>query len=163
MASQDPLAQVPPDAFVKERNALAQKLRERGETGEAKRVAALRRPSTPLWIVNQLGRRASAAVEELIEATGRARRAQVNAGARDELRAAMQAQREALHRLLAEAENAAAAIGTRVTPEIQRRVQDTLQTAAAADPQALRQGALEEELSAAGFGALLGGAAAAAA
>jgi hypothetical protein len=157
MASPVPLSQVPPDEFVQARNALARELRDRGDTGEAKRVAALRRPSTPLWIVNQLGKRASAGVEELIEATQRARRAQVHAGARDALHEAMQAQREALRRLLGEAEKAAAGIGTRITPEIQRRIQDTLQTAATADPKALREGTLEEELSAAGFGALLTG------
>ncbi|MGZ6124624.1 MAG: hypothetical protein ACXWLR_06665 [Myxococcales bacterium] len=157
MASQRPLSEVPPDGFVAARDALARELRERGETQEAKRVAALRRPSTPLWIVNQLGRRAPAGVEKLIEATGRARRAQVHAGARDELHAAMQAQREALHELLGEAEKVSAGIGTRITPEIQRRIQDTLQTAAGAEAKALREGTLEEELSAAGFGALLAG------
>jgi hypothetical protein len=157
MPSPRPLWEVPPEQFVEARNALVRELRDHGQTGEAKRVAALRKPSTPLWIVNQLGRRAGAVVEELIEATQRARRAQVQAGARDELHHAMRAQREALHKLLGEAEKAAAGIGTRITPEIRRRIQDTMQTAAAADPKGLREGTLEEELSAAGFGALLAG------
>ena len=159
MASERELSQVPPDEFVVARNALARELRERGEAEEAKRVAALRRPSTPLWIVNQLGRRAPAAVEELIDATQRAGKAQVHAGARDQLRDAMHAQRQALQKLLGEAEKTAAGIGARITPEIQRRIHDTLQTAATADPNALRNGTLAEELSAAGFGALLTGAA----
>jgi len=163
MASERPLSQVPPDEFVEARNALARRLRESGKTDEAKRVAALRRPSTPLWIVNQLGPQAPAAVEALIEATQRARRAQVHTAARDELREAMHAQRQALQELLRAAEKAASGIGTRITPEIQRRIQDTVQTAAAADPKALREGTLEQELSAAGFGALLTGPAAAAA
>ncbi|HZR10348.1 MAG TPA: hypothetical protein VFA79_17305 [Myxococcales bacterium] len=158
MASDRELSEIPPDQFVAARNALAEKLRERGETEEARRVAALRRPSTPLWIVNQLGRRAPAALEKLIDATQRARRAQVHAGARDELRDAMQAQRQALHELLADAGKIAAGIGTRITPEIQRRIQDTVQTAATSDPKALREGVLDQELSAAGFGALLGAA-----
>lgn len=155
MAAPRPLSEVPPDEFVEARNALVQQLRDRGETEEAKRVAALRKPSTPLWIVNQLGRRAPAEVEELIEATQRARRAQTHAAGRDELHEAMRAQREAVHGLLMEAEKAAAGIGARITPEIQRRIQDTLQTGAAADPKALREGGLLEELTAAGFGALL--------
>src|SRR4051812_5837733 len=157
MPSERELSQVPPDEFVAARNALVQKLRERGETEEAKRVSALRRPSTPLWIVNQLGGRAAAEVEALVEATQRARRAQVHAGARDELRDAMHAQRKALQQLLAEAEKVAAGIGTRITPEIQRRIHDTVQSAATADPKALRNGTLEQELLAAGFGALLTG------
>jgi hypothetical protein len=160
MASERPLSQVPPDEFVEARNALARRLRESGKTEEAKRIAALRRPSTPLWIVNQLGPQAPAAVEALIEATQRARRAQVHPGARDELHGAMHAQRQALHELLSAAEKAASGIGTRITPEIQRRIQDTVQTAAAAEPKALREGTLEQELSAAGFGALLSGPAA---
>lgn len=163
MASRHPLSEVRPDEFVQARNALVQELRRRGESEEAKRVAALRRPSAPLWIVNQLARRASGRVEELIESTQRTRRAQVHARGGDELREAMQDQREALHALLQEAEKAAAAIGASLTPEVRRRVQDTLQTAAATGPDALREGALEQELSAAGFGTLLGGASAVAA
>ena len=156
MPARHPLSAVPPDEFTAARNALVRQLRERGEAGEARRVGALRKPSTPLWIVNQLGGRAPGLVEELIDATRRARGAQVHPRGRDELHDAMQAQRQALHELLAEAEKAAAGIGTRITPEIQRRILDTLQTAAASEPKALAEGALEQELSAAGFGALLG-------
>jgi hypothetical protein len=157
MADEGSLSQVPPADFTKARDALARQLRERGKKEESERVAALRRPTVPLWIVNQLGRRASAAVEDLIDATQRARRAQMHAAARDELHEAMHGKRGALQRLLAEAQGAAAAIGARITPEIQRRIQDTLQTAAAEHPKELREGALEAELSAAGFGALLEG------
>jgi hypothetical protein len=156
MADEGSLFQVPPAEFTKVRDALARQLRERGKKEESERVAALRRPTVPLWIVNQLGRRASAAVEDLIDATQRARRAQMHAAGRDELHEAMHRKRGALQRLLAEAQGAAA-IGTRITPEIQRRIQDTLQTAAAEHPKELREGALEAELSAAGFGALLEG------
>jgi len=158
MAEEQPLSQVPPADFTKARDALARRLRESGKKEEAERVAALRRPSVPLFIVNQLGRRASGAVEDLIEATGRVRAAQMHGKAPDELHEAMHRQRGALQRLLAEARETAAAIGTRVTPEIQRRIQDTLQTAAAEQPRELREGALPAELSAAGFGALLQGA-----
>ena len=157
MAATHPLLGVPPHEFIKARNALVRELRERGEAQEAERVAALRRPSVPLFIVNQLGRRAPEATGELIESTQRARQAQVRGGGGDQLREAMHAQRQALHRLLAEAGKAAAEIRTRMTPDIQRRVQDTLQGAAAADPEALREGTVEAELPAAGFAALLSG------
>ena len=160
MDDEGSLSQVAPADFTKARDALARQLRERGKKEEAERVAALRRPTVPLWIVNQLGRRASAALEDLIDATGRARRAQTHGSARDQLHEAMHRQREALQRLLTEAQGAAAGIGTRITPEIHRRIQDTLQTAAAEQPKELREGELEAELSAAGFGALLGGASA---
>jgi hypothetical protein len=163
MPSSNPLAEVPPEEFVKARDALVRKLRDEGKAEEARRVAALRRPSTALWIVNQLGRRAPRDVEALIESSHQAQRAQLDGGGTDELREAMHAQREAMHRLLEEADKAARDAGTALTLEMQRRIQDTIQTAATSEPDALRAGALEHELSAAGFGALLAGPAAVAA
>jgi len=136
------------------------KLRDEGQAEEARRIAALRRPSTALWIVNQLGRRARRDVEALIEASQRAQRAQLQRSGSDELRDAMQAQREAMRRLLEEADKAARDAGTALTLELQRRIQDTVQSAATSEPEALRAGALEHELFAAGFGALLSGTAA---
>src|SRR5207237_177171 len=62
MRPRNPLAEVPPDEFVKARDALVRKLRDEGQTEEARRTAALRRPSTALWIVNQRARRDSRAV-----------------------------------------------------------------------------------------------------
>jgi hypothetical protein len=160
MAPRNPLSHVPPEEFVQARDALVRQLRERGENEEAKRIAGLRRPGTALWVTNQLGARAAKDVEALIDSSGRARRAQLHGGSGDGLRDAMHGQRGALHRLMAEAQNAAAEIGAALTPELQRRIQDTLQTAATSAPDALRQGAIEHELSAAGFGALLSGPAA---
>jgi len=156
MAARNPLSHVPPDEFVKARDALVRELRGRGENEEAKRMASLRRPGIALWMTNQLGARAAKDVEALIDSSGRARKAQLHGGG-DALREAMQGQREALHRLMAEAQKAAAEIGATLTPELHRRIQDTLQTAATSAPDALRQGTIEHELSAAGFGALLSG------
>src|SRR3989442_1591723 len=163
MRPRNPLAEVPPDQFVKARDALVRKLRDEGQTEEARRIAALRRPSTALWIVNQLARRDSRAVDALIEASQRAQQAQLHGGGSDELRDAMHAQRETMRRLLGEADKAARDAGTALTLELQRRIQDTVQTAATAEPDALRAGTLEHELSPAGFGALLSGTAAVAA
>jgi hypothetical protein len=160
MRSPNPLAEVPPEEFVKARDALVRKLRDEGQAEEARRIAALRRPSSALWIVNQLGRRAPRDVEALIEASQRAQRAQLHGGGSDELRDAMRAQREAIQRLLEEADKAARDAGTALTLEMQRRIQDTVQSAATAEAEALRTGSLEHELSAAGFGALLSGTAA---
>jgi hypothetical protein len=156
MAQRNPLAEVPPDEFVQARNALVKQLRGQGQAEEARRVAALRRPSAVLFIVNQLGRRAAGAVADLIESTRRAKRAQVEGRSGDELREAMHAQREATQRLLTESEQ----MGIALTPEQKRRLQDTVQTAAASQPDALKEGSLEQELSASGFDALLTGPAA---
>jgi len=147
---------VPPEEFVQARNALVRQLREKGDAEEARRVAALRRPTASLWVVNQLGRRAASAVDQLVEATRRARKAQMHGGGGDELRETMHAQREAMQKLLGAAREAAGEIGVTLSPEQERRIQDTLQTAAATEPEQLRAGALEQELSASGFDALLG-------
>jgi hypothetical protein len=157
MPARTPLADVPPDQFIQARNEMVRKLRERGEAEEARRVGALRRPSPALFIANQLAKRDRDSLDALIDASRRAQRAQVQGHPGDDLRDAMRAQREALHRLLEQAEQAAKEIGTSLTPELRRRIQDTVQTAATAEPEALRDGALESELSAAGFGALLTG------
>jgi ribosomal protein L12E/L44/L45/RPP1/RPP2 len=157
MATHNPLSQVPPEEFVQARNALVRQLREKGDAGEARRVAALRRPTASLWVVNQLGRRAGPAVDQLVDATRRARKAQMQGGGGDELRETMQAQREALQKLLGVARDTAGEIGVTLSPEQERRIQDTLQTAAATEPDQLRAGALDQELSATGFDALLSG------
>jgi len=157
MPAKSPLADVPPDRFVEARNELVRKLRERGDAEEARRVAALRRPSVALFIANQLARRDGQTVDALIDASARAQRAQVEGKPGDDLREAMRAQRDALHGLLARAEEIAKEIGTTLTMELRRRVHDTVQTAATAEPAALREGTLEHELTAAGFGAVLTG------
>ncbi|HMC34338.1 MAG TPA: hypothetical protein VKH65_08020, partial [Myxococcales bacterium] len=63
MAPRNPLSHVPPDEFVKARDALVRELRGRGENEEAKRMASLRRPGIALWVTNQLGARAAKDVE----------------------------------------------------------------------------------------------------
>jgi hypothetical protein len=158
MPTDNPLSEVPPAEFVAARNALTRELRAKGKPEEARRVAALRRPSPALWIVNQVAKRAAGSVEELIESTNSARRAQIHGRGGDELRAAMKSQHASLQRLLHEAAQAAAQIGVDLTPLQERRIQDTLQTAAATQPDALREGTLQQELSPAGFSALLSGA-----
>jgi hypothetical protein len=69
----------------------------------------------------------------------------------------MHAQREAMQKLLVVAREVAGEIGVALSPEQERRIQDTLQTAAATEPDQLREGALDRELSASGFDALLTG------
>jgi hypothetical protein len=149
MAAMRHLSDVPPDDFVKARDALVKELRAKGQDDEAKAVAKLRKPPVALWIVNQLFRNAPAEVKALIAATGKLRG---GAG----LREAMQEQRDALARLSEAAGRAALRAGTKFTPELQRRVQTTTQSAAVAEPEALLQGSVEHELEATGFEGLAG-------
>jgi hypothetical protein len=155
------LFEVPPAEFTAARNALVRELRDAGKADEAKEVAALRKPAATLWIANQLGPRHRPLVEDLIEATRELSR--VQAGSGGDLREAMQQQRAALQKLMDEVDAVAREIEARVTPELQRRVQTTVTSAAASEPEALIEGTLARELEATGFGELLGKAPAASA
>lgn len=148
-----PLADVPPAQFVAARDALVRELRAQGKAAEARTVAALRRPSVPVWVVNQLARRDPAAVDKLIDVTRRLAAAQAGGGG---LRELMEEQRKLLAGLSADAEKVLAEAGVRGAPELERRVRATLQGAAAREPQKLRGGELEEELEPLGFGELSG-------
>ncbi len=148
------LFEVPPAEFTATRNALVRELRDAGKADEAKEVAAVRKPPATLWIANQLGPRRRAEMQALIDATRAVAKAQ--AGGHGDLREAMQAQREALQKAMDAVPALAKEIDARVTPELQRRVQTTVQSAATADPDALLEGTLQRELEATGFGELLG-------
>lgn len=160
MASRDDLFAVPPAEFTQARNALAKELRAAGKDEEARRVAALRKPTAALWVVNQLARTAPDQVKALIEAARRMRRAH-GEGAGDDLREAMKEQREASQAIARAAEEAAKRTGAHANLDLLRRVQETAQAAAASDPDSLRAGSLEHELEPAGFDALAGTAVAA--
>jgi hypothetical protein len=155
MARRKRLHGVPPAEFTKARDALVKELKAAGDEAEAKRVASLRKPAAPLWTVNQLGARAPKEVGALIDSADKMKRAH-RSGDTEALRTAMQEQREALRALDKTAEEAAAEIGSKATMDFLRRVQTTAQSAAAAQPEALREGTLDEELEAAGFETLLG-------
>ena len=147
--------------FIHRRDALARELRGKGAMEEAKALANLRKPPVGLWIANQLARLAPAEVRALLGATARLRQGQsaaVRGASAEALREAMREQREALARLADAAGRAAVEAGTRLTPELQRRVQNTVQAAAASEPEALGEGRLEKELVPAGFEGLLAGA-----
>ncbi len=99
---------------------------------------------------------ASADVEALIQATASVRNAQTGGTQAGELREVMRAQRDALARLLDAAGRVAREAGTSLTLALQRRVQNTVQAAAAGQPQSLKDGLLETELQPSGFEGLLG-------
>ena len=150
---------VPPAEFVTARDALAKELRASRREAEAKEVASVRRPTAPLWAVNQLARRAPSDVEDLLDSSERVEKAQLRGAAGDELRAAMAAQRAALAKLEAGAEQILRGAGLQTSPGAVRTVQSTLQAAATGPREVrerLRSGTLPEALEPAGFEALLG-------
>src|SRR5437660_882048 len=71
---------VAPRDFTRARNTLAAELRQARELDAAREVARLRRPSAPLWAVNQLARHARPALERFLDAVDRLRRRGRRAG-----------------------------------------------------------------------------------
>ena len=147
---------LPLDEFVRERDALARRLRKEGDRERSEAVKALAKPSVVAWTVNQLARRRSEDIRRLLDAADRLRAAQTTgtgdfAGAAAEQRDAVRALADAAGEVLREAGRAA-------TDATLDRVVRTL-TAAVADADArseLERGTLTQELEPTGFGSLLG-------
>ena len=146
------LATVPPKAFARQRDALAARLREAGDTTVAEQVTARRVPTLPVWVVNRLALERPDDVEALIVAADRVKAAQLGRGQGGTLATATAGHRAALDRLR---ERAGVMLGDSgdATADKLLRVQNTL-TAAAVDAlarTALQPGHLERELTAPGF------------
>jgi hypothetical protein len=143
----DELYGVPPSEFTATRKRLARELPRE----DARRLAALRRPTVSAWAVNRLVR--DGAVEPLLELGERMREAWSSGGDVGE----PERERGALvNRLVRRARELAEEAGRPLNEAQSREVEDTLQ-AAIADPsaaEAVRAGRLEHPLSHAGFGPL---------
>ena len=130
----DRLYGLPLDEFTAERDAAAQELRRDGDREAADAVRKLRKPSAPAWALNQLARRRSDEVKRLIAAGDELRDAQENVykggGARDRLRGAVEAEREAVGSLLGEARELLDAEGRKPSQQVLDRARDTLHAAA---------------------------------
>ena len=156
-AELDDLYAAPPESFIRTRNDLAQRLKQAGQIDGAARVKQLRKPTVPLWAVNQLARRYPDEVRALLEAGDRLRVAQEAAlrGETQALRAATAAERKLLRDLTQRGEELLRETGHSADP---KRIVSTLRTAAV-DPagrELLEQGRLSEELEATGFEAFAG-------
>jgi hypothetical protein len=147
--------------FTAARNELARRLRKAGQEDTAARVQALKKPSVPVWAVNQVARRHADEVRELVDAGSRLRKAQQAAfrgGGTDAVREATAAERSAARTLTRLAHELLAAEGRPATRAVTDRI-GALLRAAANDPEAaeiLAAGRLTEEVEATGFGAVAG-------
>lgn len=100
-AELDALYAAPLERFTATRDDLARRLRRAGQGEQAAAVAALRKPSVPLWRVTALARTHAAQLEELLAAGERLEQAQTGRG-RGSAAGAAREHREALERLAAE-------------------------------------------------------------
>jgi hypothetical protein len=156
-AELDDLYALLPADFTRARNDLAQRLKQAGQVDAAASVKQLRKPTVPLWAVNQLARRHPDEVRALLDSGDRLRAAQQAAlrGESQELRTATAEERELLRSLTQRGEKLLQEAGHSADP---KRIAGTLR-AAALDPDGrglLEQGRLSEELETTGFGALAG-------
>jgi hypothetical protein len=151
----------PLSEFTSARNELARRLKKAGQEEAASRVQALKKPSVPVWTVNQLARRHPDEVRKLVEAGARLRKAQEEAfrgSGTEAVREATGAERAATRKLTRLAHELLEAEGRPVTRAVTDRIGSVLR-AAAVDPGAaelLEAGQLAEEVESLGFGAVAG-------
>jgi len=156
-AELDNLYAAPPTDFTRARNDLAQRLKQAGQVEAAAGVKQLRKPTVPLWAVNQLARRHPDDVRALLDAGERLRVAQQAAlrGESQELRTATAEEREILHGLTQRGAELLREAGHSADT---KRIADTLRAAAVDESgrKLLQRGRLSEELEASGFGGFAG-------
>lgn len=154
----DALFQLPPADFTAARNALAAKLKKAGKADEADRVKALQKPSISAWAVNQLFWRHRKAWDRLIASGEQFKAAQAAqlAGKKADMRAPLEARREALAALTTTASTLLRDSGSSASPDILRRVTTTLEALATygAHPDAPPAGRLTDDVDPPGFEAL---------
>jgi hypothetical protein len=155
----DTLFGLPLDEFTPARNELARRLKSAGQAEAAGEVRGLRKPSVPVWAVNQLARREPDAVRRLLEGGAQLRKAQEQAlagGRGGAVREATAAEREAVRELTRLAERLLDEHGRAPSRAALDRIGATLR-AAAVEPEAaaqLARGRLTEEVEPGGFAAV---------
>ena len=147
----DELYQAPLSAFVSARAALASTLGGQ----DARRVKALRKPTTVPWAVNQLFWLARASYDRAMRRGAALRRAQVSSlkGRSADVRQATEAHRGAVALAVKEATRLAAIDGVQVDPDALAR---TIEALSLAEHTTEPAGRLTSPLQAAGFAALAG-------
>jgi hypothetical protein len=149
----DELYSAPLDEFIARRSAIAKELKAEGRADEAAEVSAARKPSVPLWTVNQLARRNKPAVKKLLESSDALRKA-LGKGDQDAFATAQKTQTDALRKL----RDAARSLLGKATDPVLERVVSAFRTASVDDDlrESLAAGRLAEEPQPGGFDALAG-------
>jgi len=129
----DELFKLPLAEFTDARNELAKRLKQSGRANDANLVKTLSKPSVSAWTVNQLYWNYPDDFETLLAAGRRVREAQVSASASKlgEMRAALDARREALVELSELAASLLRDAGSNPSPETIRRITTTLEAISA--------------------------------
>jgi hypothetical protein len=128
----DKLFQIPLAEFTGARNSLATKLKKEGVTEAAERVKTLAKPSISAWVANQLYWRDRKTFDRLIAAGDQFRKAQAAqlTGKSADLRAPLDARRQALSDLMKLAGDTLREAGHPSSPDTMRRIMTTLEALA---------------------------------
>lgn len=154
----DALFQLPLQEFTAARNALATKLKKGGHAKAADQIKALTKPSAPAWAVNQLFWNHRIALDRLLAAGERFRKAQTAqlAGKSADIREPLEARRAALSDLSSRAAKILTEAGSAAAPDTMRRVTTTLEALStyAGVPGTPQAGHLTDDVQPPGFEAL---------
>lgn len=120
----DALFRLPLAEFIDARNKLAARLKQGGSANDASLVKALAKPSISAWAANQLYWNHPQAFDKLVAAGNRFRQVQMSglAGKAAEMRASLEARREALSQLSDLATSLLVDSGHNPTSDILRRI-----------------------------------------
>jgi hypothetical protein len=153
----DELYQLPLAEFTSARNELAARLKQNGRANDANLVKALQKPPVSAWAVNQLYWNQREEFDTLLSAGKRFHKASL-AGKTADLRASLDARREALTQLADLAASVLRDAGHNPSQETIRRITTTLEAlsaqASSADGPTL--GRLSQDVDPPGFEALAG-------
>lgn len=129
----DELFKLPLAEFTDARNALAKKLKQNGRANDADLAKTLTKPSVSAWTVNQLYWHHREEFDTLLAAGQRVRKAQVSASGSKlaDMRAALDARREALIELSELASSLLREAGSNPSLETIRRITTTLEAVSA--------------------------------
>jgi hypothetical protein len=154
----DVLFTLPLADFIDARKTLAIRLKQAGHGAEADRVKTLVKPSISAWAVNQLYWKHRQAFDRLIATGQRFRQAQTSlfAGKAVDMRAPLEARREALSDLTRVATALLRDAGHNPSPETTQRISTTLEaiSAYASLPDPLHLGRLTHDVDPPGFESL---------
>ena len=139
---------LPLDEFTAARTEAVKRLRKEGRADEAAELQGVKKPTAPVWGLNQAARREPGDVRALVRAAERLRQDPAGAADADF--------RTHLGDVVREAERALAGSKTKVSQETTRRITTTARAAAASQPDELIRGVLREELEPSGFEAMAG-------
>ena len=145
-----------PEDFVRARNDLVRALRKEGRRDDADALAVRRRPTAIAWALNRVAHDRADLLDQWFTATTRLRDAMHGAvrGDADGVRAAQSAERSANDAVVAAARGQLGELGQANTEAAASRIAGTVRAAALDDEvaQRLRQGTLETDVVASGFG-----------